>query len=254
MKIDIKVGDVLPSKRNGEFEVLEYLDSSNIRVKSLTTGYELVSNSSRLSLGSIKDPYYPLVFGVGFFGEGKYISRGFKDTTKTPQYRAWENMMARCYYPKTSRYSAYGGSGVTVCKEWHNYQVFAEWFDLNYIEGQHLDKDILNQGNKEYSPLNCCFVPQAINNLLVTSNKERSLPTGITKTKNGDKYLARFKSETLGTFDNLEDALLVYIRNKCSVILKITDHNFSEGYIDLKVKDALYKYADKLLEENNIEY
>lgn len=56
-----------------------------------------------------------------------------------------------------------------VCDEWLNFQNFSEWFKNNYyeVEGQRmeLDKDILNKGNKIYSPNTCIFVPHNINNL-----------------------------------------------------------------------------------------
>ena len=41
-------------------------------------------------------------------------------------YRAWQNMKARCYNPKSRYYSYYGGRGITVCDEWRNdFQKFA---------------------------------------------------------------------------------------------------------------------------------
>ena len=42
--------------------------------------------------------------------------------------------------------------------EWHNFQVFAKWFDENYMEGFQLDKDIKIEGNKIYSSGTCLFV------------------------------------------------------------------------------------------------
>lgn len=43
----------------------------------------------------------------------------------TPEYRAYVNMMTRCYNPKSTRYKNWGGRGVRVCEEWHhNYPAF----------------------------------------------------------------------------------------------------------------------------------
>lgn len=36
----------------------------------------------------------------------------------TPTYRAWQDMIQRCYNPNRKRYPLYGGRGITVCDEW----------------------------------------------------------------------------------------------------------------------------------------
>lgn len=51
-------------------------------------------------------------------------------------------------------------------------------------EGYHLDKDIMGDGSI-YSPQVCRFVPQAINNLLVSKcNTNRDLPEGVWRVYN----------------------------------------------------------------------
>lgn len=37
---------------------------------------------------------------------------------RTPEYRAWSNMMTRCYNAKNKSYADYGGRGITVCERW----------------------------------------------------------------------------------------------------------------------------------------
>ena len=52
---------------------------------------------------------------------------------------------------------------VTCVPEWHLFQTFAEWCDVQIgfnNEGWHLDKDILVKGNKIYGPDFCAFVPE----------------------------------------------------------------------------------------------
>ena len=38
-------------------------------------------------------------------------------------------------------------------------KISKEWFDKNYIEGWHLDKDLIVKGNKVYSPTTCMLPP-----------------------------------------------------------------------------------------------
>lgn len=88
--------------------------------------------------------------------------RGLSKTSRS----IWKSMMNRCYDPKGKAYSRYGGSGVVVCKEWKEYDNFLVWFKDNYIEGFALDKDLLVNGNKIYSPDTCVFIPPTLNSLL----------------------------------------------------------------------------------------
>ena len=81
----------------------------------------------------------------------------------------WKSMMNRCYDSSSAGYGRYGDIGVTVCEEWHTYENFRRWFKDKYIEGFSLDKDIVIEGNKEYSPTACAFVPQSINSLFAHS-------------------------------------------------------------------------------------
>tara|TARA_R110000744_G_scaffold380201_1_gene500145 strand:- start:1165 stop:1539 length:375 start_codon:yes stop_codon:yes gene_type:complete len=51
--------------------------------------------------------------------------------------------------------------------------VFADWFFLNYTDGLHLDKDILKQGNRVYSPDTCVFVSYQVNSLFINRKRGR---------------------------------------------------------------------------------
>ena len=55
--------------------------------------------------------------------------------------------------------------GVTVCEEWHFFMRFRAWM-MQDCEGKHLDKDILFEGNKVYSPDTCVFVDGVVNTFL----------------------------------------------------------------------------------------
>jgi hypothetical protein len=67
-------------------------------------------------------------------------------------YSTWKSMRARCYNPKTMHYEHYGGRGITVCKEWDDFQVFLNDMESTFQEGLTLDRED-NDGN--YNKNNC---------------------------------------------------------------------------------------------------
>ena len=202
--------------------------------------------------GKIKCPYERRVFGVGYIGKGRYKAN--ENGKKTKCYKTWHNMLQRCYDTKYhEKYTTY--INCKVCEEWLCFQNFAEWFDENYyeIEGQKmcLDKDILNKGNKIYSPDNCIFVPEKINNLFVKSDKIRGeYPIGVCYDKNAKKFVAqckiydfkenKSKKKYLGLYDTLEKAFEVYKQFKEKYIKNMAD--YYKDLIPTKLYDAMYLY------------
>lgn len=99
---------------------------------------------------------------------------------KRQSYKHWKSMICRCYsdYYHKSRPTY---TDCTVCNEWLYFSNFDKWFILNYKAELVLDKDILFDGNKVYSPKTCRFVPNYLNSLLCNHqrNKVSNLPNGI---------------------------------------------------------------------------
>ena len=123
-----------------------------------------------------------IVAGVGIMAKGKYSSRT-EDGGHRREYVIWKQMIYRCYSP-TCKYKRMTYRTTTVCDEWLDYQVFAEWCnsrsDFEY-GGYHLDKDLLCKGKSIYSPLTCCFLPKEINGFLTIRQSDRgALPAGVT--------------------------------------------------------------------------
>lgn len=47
-------------------------------------------------------------------------TRTIHGKTKTPEYRAWANMISRCTDPNVDAFPYYGGRGIKVCDRWRN--------------------------------------------------------------------------------------------------------------------------------------
>ena len=73
--------------------------------------------------------------------------------SRTSVYNSWHNMMGRCYYRTREDFDYYGGRGILVCDEWHDFEVFKAWADMNgHSDGLTIER-INNDGN--YEPDNC---------------------------------------------------------------------------------------------------
>lgn len=173
------------------------------------------------------------------------FNKGWNDLSEqshTQSYRIWKHVLIRCC-DKTFKKKNPTYDSCTVCEEWLVFSNFKEWFDNNYINGWHLDKDILIKGNKLYSPETCCFVPQKINSLFVKSNKKRgSCCIGVTKHGTGYRALmdAHGKYERLGTFRTEIDAFNAYKQRKEEFIKEVADKY--KQVLKPIVYKALYNY------------
>ena len=115
--------------------------------------------------------------------------------------------------------------------------------ELQDWEGKALDKDILFQGNKEYSPEKCLFVSQEINSLTVMRGNARgTLPLGVSLSKQNkySYYTARLsmygKQKTLGSFKSIEEASICYQEAKKKYIEEVAARQS-----DQRLKAALLK-------------
>lgn len=73
--------------------------------------------------------------------------------SKTPEYRAWSNMLDRCYRVAHPQYEEYGGRGISVCSRWRNsFENFFSDIGVRPSTKHSLDR-CENNGN--YEPSNC---------------------------------------------------------------------------------------------------
>ena len=167
-----------------------------------------------------------------------------KVTSRCPFYRKWVSMLRRCYSVKYHRqFPTY--SDCTVCDEWLTFSNFKTWMEAQDWEGKELDKDLLTEGNKVYSPDNCVLVLKAINSFLLVSGASRgNYPLGVTYQKVCDKLQVMInnpftkKLEYLGLFnlDQELEAHLTWKARKHQLALQLAD---SEYVTDERVAEAL---------------
>ncbi len=160
---DLRIGSHHNTTNYGTVEVTNYINSNNLEVRFLNTGWSWVFTADNVRNGRLLDRMSPHVCGIGFIGVGKFNSKSEFNSENI--YKRWNSMIRRCYSEKyQDKFPTY--RECTVCDEWHNFQNFAEWFVLNAPENTsncHLDKDILLNGNKVYSPSTCSFINKSIN-------------------------------------------------------------------------------------------
>ncbi|HRN97581.1 MAG TPA: hypothetical protein PLZ58_04005 [Candidatus Saccharibacteria bacterium] len=85
-----------------------------------------------------------------------------KRVWECPYFRAWTDMLNRCYDAKTQeRQPTY--KGCSVAEDWLTFSNFKSWMEKQDFEGKQLDKDLLFEGNKVYSSATCVFVTRAVN-------------------------------------------------------------------------------------------
>lgn len=245
MSKQIIFGDVFTTNEGGSVTVVEYRGWDEVVVMHNDAyGHVAIVRAAHLRNGGVKNPYHRSVFGVGFVGAGEYVSK--VDGKHTSAYTTWRGMLKRCYDPKF-HVGRPTYIGCTTHPDWHNFQVFAEWFERQYrTDDWQLDKDLTNEGNKIYSADTCTFVPQQLNTLLNDRGNARGdLPQGVTRCGKG--YKAQLSVDgnrhQLGTYATPEEAFEIYKFAKEENIKRMA--GLWKGLIDPRAYDLLINYEVK---------
>jgi hypothetical protein len=193
------IGNKYQSKNYGEFEVINRVGSNNrkesiMRIRFTKTGYEYNVPLQRVLNCSVKDPYNPVVFGVGYIGNSIP-----KDNKK--EYSLWTDMLRRCYDEGCGNYKNYGALGVSVESKWHSFETFLS--DIVTLNGYNkeklhngticLDKDKMSNGVKVYGKDKCCFLSRIDNQQYTSAIRsiECTSPTGESTIIQGTRKFAR---------------------------------------------------------------
>lgn len=238
-----RLGEISANKQGYKTEIVECFSAINMSVK-IDDKYILKNiRYNHFKDKSIVNPYHPSVFGVGYMGQGKYKS---KINGKTIQaYQTWRHMLTRGYSEHLkNKQPTY--NDVTVCEERHNFQNFAKWHEENWklhMQEWHLDKDILQKGNKTYSPETCDFVPNDINVLFSKRQNYRGdCPIGVFKQLH--RYYAKIskfgKQVRLGGYATKEEAFEAYKQAKEEYNKEVAKN--WKSLISLRIYNAMYNY------------
>jgi hypothetical protein len=188
------------------------------------------------------------VYGVGI-NDSDYVTERkekvngkWKVLWKCPYYCRWRDMLARCYSEKyQERYPTY--KGCTVIDEWLLFSNFKRWMEKQDWEGKDLDKDLLVEGNKVYSPETCVFVPQLVNSFLIDCGAIRGeYPIGVSWRKALSKLQAYCRNpftkklEHLGYFLDPDEAHEAWKKRKHELACQLAD---SEYVTDDRIKEVL---------------
>lgn len=94
--------------------------------------------------------------------------------SKTPEYKAWDSMIYRCYNNKARNYHLYGGRGIVVCDGWRNSSTsFLKDMGQRPSSNHSLDRI---DNNSHYSCGHCeqCLAMGWTANCKWSTNKEQS--------------------------------------------------------------------------------
>lgn len=184
MRKDNQKGSIIRNTNNG---ILVYYKNSNCCVIESKNTHNLIKiRYKHFKSGEFKDCLKPSIYGLGIVGFNKIPVLYYSI------YNIWRNVILRAKI-HTNIYYENWYFDVNMIDSWFYFPNFLDWFleQPNYIEDIlnilsiertrfELDKDILKKGNRLYSDLTCCLVPESINKSFTYAKKDNmNLPVGL---------------------------------------------------------------------------
>ena len=160
-----------------------------------------------------QDDWNPWDYHRGLCGIGYSGMKMNTEMCHSVSYYKWKNMVQRCYDKKVHKKYKPEYKDKSVCEEWLNYSNFKIWFDEHYVACKNnqidLDKDLLVQGNKVYSPETCVFLLHYQNTMF-----ERSAKDKIYENEDGTFVIGGGKKKTYATLKEAEDIVCERNQNR----------------------------------------
>ena len=248
-----RIGEKRYNNQNCLMKIVKYIDANNIIVEFQDEFKAKVHGAYReFNEGNIKNPYYPSVCGVGVIGNKYPISIKGKHTK---EYKLWYNIIKRCCdINEKQRSKSITYKDIVCCDEWLYYENFYEWLHSQpnfnkWIKEDKwdIDKDVLVKGNKIYSPITCCLMPNNVNLLFINRTNHRGkLPIGVHK--NNNKFSASCMNPFtkrrihIGTYDTIDEAFLAYKQYKENIIKQVAHIEYNNGNITKQCHEAMMAY------------
>ena len=159
-----------------------------------------------------------------------------------PLYKTWKSVLVRCYSEKgLRRRPTY--RDCSLWEDWKYFSNFKRWMEQQDWEGKALDKDLLIEGNKVYSPETCIFVDMKLNAFVNDRGAARGeYLIGVTWDKKRNKFRSQCHNastgerEYLGLFTDELEAHLAWKAKKHEFACQLAD---SEYVTDERLANAL---------------
>lgn len=242
-----RTGEAGINKHGMQMVIVNYENKNEILIEFQDDyKYCCSTNYQAFKKHQVRNPYDRTVFNIGYLGNGQY--RAYEHRTKqTKEYQTWFGMMRRCYSNELKKVRP-TYSNCYACKDWYNFQNFAEWYHQNYYEINNekicLDKDALFKGNKLYSPDTCVLVPERINTFYTKRDNDRGkYLIGVSKDHNKYKAYCNnpFGKRVVMEFDTEIEAFMFYKKTKERFAEKLA--NYYKGSIPTRLYQALINYC-----------
>ena len=176
----------------------------------------------------LRNQLHPEIWVNSLMSEYKPIIQSTKEEDKR-LLSIWKNMNTRCKNPNYEKYHKYGGKGITICKEWEDFQKFRLWALSNgYTNELTLDRINVN-GN--YEPSNCRFVTSSLQAFNKGSyHQGTSNLKGVNKYPDG-RWQAQIQSKgikkNLGYYQTEEEARKVYQKEYDRINKELEEESFN---------------------------
>jgi len=174
------------------FTIVSKINYKEVYIKFKDYPKLIKTSNKNIARGSVRNPYKPSVYGVGYTGE---VKTKINDSNKhLKSYIKWSDMLRRCYSGEL-KYENW--KDCIVEEDWLCYANFKQWYDNHSLDESipyHLDKDIIVKGNRVYGKSFCCLVPEELNIILTNRRNFRGNNVIGVVFRDG-KYIARLSKE-----------------------------------------------------------